>query len=92
MSTQCKGITKSGTRCRNIGDFENGYCRLHAAQSEERESSRESNGGGTLDEKREARGAMSCTCDPKKCLAIMALVALLVLVVFLIIRKNGSDD
>jgi hypothetical protein len=32
---QCKGITKSGNRCKNTQGLVNGYCRLHKDQAPE---------------------------------------------------------
>lgn len=32
ISTQCKGVNKSGTRCKNMTKNSNGFCHLHQAQ------------------------------------------------------------
>jgi len=32
QSTQCKGITKAGARCKNKTTNSNGYCHMHQAQ------------------------------------------------------------
>lgn len=34
---QCKGITKSGERCKNTRNLVNGYCRLHVSQSDQQD-------------------------------------------------------
>jgi len=37
---QCKGITKSGNRCKNLQGLVNGYCRLHKDQAPDAEADR----------------------------------------------------
>ena len=43
MKEQCKGITKSGNRCKNSQGLVDGYCRLHKDQASD----------GTVDEAEE---------------------------------------
>ena len=42
MDQQCKGITRSGTRCKISRNLKNGYCHLHINQAEQ--SDKEQNG------------------------------------------------
>jgi len=38
MEDQCRGITKSGNRCKIRTGLQNGYCRLHTDQQKEEPS------------------------------------------------------
>lgn len=35
MAEQCKGITRSGTRCKITRNLKNGYCRFHIDQAQQ---------------------------------------------------------
>ncbi len=49
MSEQCRGITKSGERCRIKGNLVDGYCRLHQVQEED---SNQGVGSGDISEQK----------------------------------------
>lgn len=51
MDQQCKGITRSGTRCKISRNLKNGYCHLHINQAKQRDE--EQNGTQKQDYEKE---------------------------------------
>ncbi|MBD3391005.1 MAG: hypothetical protein GF418_03055 [Chitinivibrionales bacterium] len=84
MSEQCKGMTKSGRRCRNRGDFANGFCRLHAGQA--RRAYEQAAPDDTATDTGTARETSRWCCgDAENCLKILAVAAVAILT-FLTLR------
>ena len=86
MMQQCKGKTKSGAPCKNKGEFSNGYCRLHQDQAPAEPSSKPADDEKKTDapSAEPSDSKWCCECDPKMCLAFMAVAAVIIILIFLV--------
>ena len=90
MAEQCKGLTKSGSQCKNKNGLVNGYCNVHSDQAPEKKAD-------SFDEKPEPMFENSNPAyddfeginnGSKTMYVVAAIIVLLVLVKLM--RRNGK--
>jgi hypothetical protein len=88
MEEQCKGITKSGNRCKIKQGLVNGYCRLHTDQDPGNQRQTIDKDFEELNEKRE-RDITDVASDVNKGLTTIMLIftALLSFIIYLFFKR-----